>query len=61
MQKQKPITREAILKRINEIDRKFQSTEPWLHSTLSKLARKRELLVEQANRKYKTGLNHQWR
>ena len=61
MQKQKPITREAILKRINEIDRKFQSTEPWLHSMLSKLAREREPLVEQANRHYKIGLKHQWR
>jgi hypothetical protein len=61
MQKQKPITREAILKRINEIDHKFQSTEPWLHSTLSKFARERELLVEQANRQYKTGLKHRWR
>jgi hypothetical protein len=50
MQKQKPITREAILKRINEIDRKSQFTEPWLHSTLSKLARERELLVEQLKR-----------
>ena len=32
----------GILKRINEIDQNFGSTEPWLHSTLSKLARERE-------------------
>jgi hypothetical protein len=57
----KPMTREAILKRINEIDRKFQSTEPWLHSMLAKLARERELLVEQANRQFKAGLKHEWR
>ena len=55
------MTREAILKRINEIDRKFQSTEPWLHSMLAKLARERELLVEQANRQFKAGLKHEWR
>jgi hypothetical protein len=35
----KQVTRETIRKRIKEIDRKFQSTEPWLHPTLSKLAR----------------------
>jgi hypothetical protein len=62
MQKQqRPMTRAAILKRINEIDCKFQSTEPWLHSMLSKLARERELLVEQANRRFKAGLQHEWR
>jgi hypothetical protein len=40
----KQVTRETIHKRIKEIDRKFQSTEPWLHPTLSKLARECELL-----------------
>jgi hypothetical protein len=61
MAKQNPITREAILKRIREIDLKFQSTEPWLHSALSKLARERELLVEEANSRFKAGLKHEWR
>jgi hypothetical protein len=51
----------AILARIKEIDLKFRSTEPWLHPTLSKLARERELLVEQANRDFKVGLKHDWR
>jgi hypothetical protein len=46
MPKQKQITRQAILRRIAEIDAKFQATEGWLHLTLSKLARERELLVE---------------
>jgi hypothetical protein len=46
MQKQKPLTYQAILTRIKEIDLKFRSTETWLHPTLSKLARERELLVE---------------
>jgi hypothetical protein len=61
MQKQNQVTREAILRRIKEIDRKFQSTEPWLHPMLSKLARERELLVEQANKQFKAGLKHEWR
>ena len=61
MRKQTQVTREAILKRIKEIDRKFQSTEPWLHPTLSKLARERELLVEQANTQFKAGIKHEWR
>jgi hypothetical protein len=61
MSKQKQVTREAILKRIKEIDRKFRSTEPWLHPTLSKLARERELLVEQANEQFNEGLKHEWR
>jgi hypothetical protein len=61
MQKQKPLTRQAILKRIAEIDAKFQATEGWLHPTLSKLARERELLVEQANKQFKAGLKHEWR
>ena len=61
MSKQKQVTREAILKRIKEIDRKFRSTEPWLHPTLSKLARERELLVEQANEQFNAGLKHEWR
>jgi hypothetical protein len=61
MSKQKQVTREAILKRIKEIDRKFRSTEPWLHPTLSKLARERELLVEQANKQFNAGLKHEWR
>jgi hypothetical protein len=61
MPKQKQITRQAILKRIAEIDAKFQATEGWLHPTLSKLARERELLVEQANEQFKVGLKHEWR
>jgi hypothetical protein len=28
---------------------------------LSKLARERELLVEQANKRFKAGLKHEWR
>jgi hypothetical protein len=46
------VTREAILKRIVEIDRKFEATEPWLHPTLSKLAREREELVAISNEKF---------
>jgi predicted DNA-binding protein YlxM (UPF0122 family) len=61
MQKQKQITRQAILKRIKKIDAKFQATEGWLHPTLSKLARERELLVEQANKQFDAGLKHEWR
>jgi hypothetical protein len=61
MPKQKQITRQAILKRIAEIDAKFQATEGWLHPTLSKLARERELLVEQANKQFKVDLKHEWR
>ncbi len=57
----KTVTREAILKRIEEIDRKFQSTEPWLHPTLSKLSLEREILVEQANEQFEAGLKHDWR
>jgi hypothetical protein len=49
------------LKRIKEIDAKFQATEGWLHPTLSKLARERELLVEQANKQFDAGLKHEWR
>ena len=50
MSKQKQVTRDAILKRIAEIDTKFRSTETWAHPTRSKLARERELLVEHANK-----------
>jgi hypothetical protein len=57
----KTVTREVILKRIKEIDRKFQSTEPWLHPTLSKLSLEREVLVEQANEQFEAGLKHAWR
>jgi hypothetical protein len=60
MQKQK-LRYQAIIERIKEIDLKFQSTETWLHPTLSKLARERELLVEEANRDFKVGLKHEWR
>jgi hypothetical protein len=60
MQKQQ-VTREAILRRINEIDRKFEETEPWLHRTLSKLAREREQLVAFANKRFDARLNHEWR
>ncbi len=61
MRNEQLATSEAILKRINEIDRKFEATEPWLHSTLSKLAREREELVALANHKFGTHLKHQWR
>jgi hypothetical protein len=57
MPKQKPVTRDAILKRIKEIDVKFRSTEPWLHSTLAKLARERELLVEERTKNSKLASN----
>ena len=60
MQKQK-LRYQAIIKRIKEIDLKFQSTETWLHPTLAKLARERELLVEPGNREFKAGLKHEWR
>jgi hypothetical protein len=49
----KQVTREAIRKHIKEIDRKYQSTEPWLHPTLSRLTR--ELLLGQANKQFKAG------
>jgi hypothetical protein len=61
MRNEQLVTREAILKRINEIDRKFGSTEPWLHSTLSKLAREREELVALSNHRFGTHLKHEWR
>jgi len=61
MQNEQLVTREAIFKRINEIDRKFQATEPWLHSMLSKLAREREELVALSNDKFGTRLEHEWR
>lgn len=61
MQKQKALTCQAMLTRIKEIDAQFRSTETWLHPALSKLARERELLVEQANRDYKVSLKHEWR
>jgi hypothetical protein len=61
MRKEQQVTREGILKRINEIDQKFGSTAPWLHSTLSKLAREREELVALSNQKFGTRLKHEWR
>jgi hypothetical protein len=61
MQDEQLVTREGILKRINEIDRKFQATEPWLHPMLSKLAREREVLVALSNDKFGTHLKHDWR
>jgi len=54
-------TREAVLKRINEIDRKFEATEPGLHSILAKVAREREQLVALSNKKFGTQLRHEWR
>jgi hypothetical protein len=50
--KQKQVAREAVLKRIAEIDAKFQATEGWLHPTVSRLARERELLMALANRQF---------
>jgi hypothetical protein len=55
------ITREGIVRRIREIDQKFEQTEPWLRSTLTKLAREREELVALSNKKFGTHLKHQWR
>ena len=56
-----PISLEAILQRIAEIDHKFKQTAPWLHSTLAKDARERELLVAKANKQFNAGLKHEWR
>ena len=56
-----PISREAILQRIAEIDHKFKQTDPWLHSTLAKDARERELLVAKANKLFNARLKHEWR
>jgi hypothetical protein len=56
-----PISREAILRRIAEIDHKFTQTDSWLHSMLAKDARERELLVAEANRRFDAGLKHEWR
>lgn len=39
-------TRETILKRINEIDRKFEATEPGMRSILAKVAREREKTLD---------------
>ena len=61
MRNEQLATREGILQRITEIDRKFASTEPWLHSTLSKLARERVELVELSNNKFGTHLKPEWR
>jgi hypothetical protein len=61
MQNQQRVTREAIFQRINEIDRKFQATEPGLHGALSKLAREREELVALANKKFDERIKHEWR
>jgi hypothetical protein len=58
---ERTFTREAILERINEIDRKFEATEPGLHSILAKVAREREQLVALSNKKYGTQLRHEWR
>ena|SRR6516165_1093742 len=56
-----PISREAILRRIAEIDQKFKQTDSWLHSILAKDARERELLVAEANRRFDAGFKHEWR
>jgi hypothetical protein len=61
MQNQQRVTREAIFQRINEIDRRFQATEPGLHGALSKLAREREELVALANKKFDARIKHEWR
>ena len=61
MEKIQPISREAIIARINQIDNQFKITEPWLHPTLSKLAREREQLVAMANAKFGLKLKHEWR
>jgi len=56
-----PIELEVILQRIAEIDHKFKQTDTWLHPTLAKDARERELLVAKANRQFDAGLKHEWR
>jgi hypothetical protein len=56
-----PISLKAILQRIAEIDHKFKQTDPWLHCTLAKDARERELLVAKANELFHAGLKHEWR
>ena len=56
-----PISLGAILRRIAEIDHKFEQTDCWLHSMLVKDARERELLVAEANRRFDAGLKHEWR
>jgi hypothetical protein len=56
-----PISREAIMRRIDEIDHKFKQTESWLHSMLANDAREREFLVAEANRRFDAGLKHEWR
>ena len=61
MAKEQGLTREAIIARINQIDNRFKNTEPWLHPTLSKLAREREKLVATANEKFGLKLKHEWR
>jgi hypothetical protein len=52
-----PISCEAILERIAEIDHKFKQTESWLHSMLANDARERELLVAEPNGRFNAGLN----
>jgi len=52
-----PIELEVILQRIAEI----KQTNTWLHPTLAKDARERELLVAKANRQFDAGLKHEWR
>jgi hypothetical protein len=59
--KSTPISRETIMRRIDEIDHKFKQTDPWLHSMLANDARERELLVAEANRRFDAGLKHEWR
>ena len=56
-----PISLEAILRRIAEIDHKFEQTDCWLHSMLAKDARERELLVAEASGRFDAGLKHEWR
>jgi hypothetical protein len=52
--KKTPISLEAILRRIAEIDHKFEQTGCWLRSMLVNDACERELLVD-------AGLKHEWR
>ena len=55
------VSLEAILRRIAEIDHKFDQTDSWQHSMLVKDARERECLVAEANRRFHAGLKHEWR
>jgi hypothetical protein len=55
-----PILLEAILRRVAEINHKIKQTDTWLHPTLAKDARERELLVAKANEQFNADPKHEW-